>query len=843
MLRIEIAYDPYHMRTRLQINGTDVLKAAKGYEKFQKVLGDEDSQIPLQSWLDPIEFQEWRGLLPEAVGNSMEREVEVHFIGRRVDFEDLKISLEQQREKNLKYPVQLSFPNPQFVYDDLDVMKSVEMAYNWIQSDEFRAILDDKLFHIEEGSSLRNAYNCLAEKYEEALNGEFRIVFAGMYSSGKSTLINAILGKEILPTSDETCTSKVFRIEHDERTSFARMWCTDANNNIVVPENEYDENTLSEAFETMFPRGSDGKLLPSVPAEIETVHIATNMCNLYPRSGAYNKDSIKLVIIDTPGTNSGDGKEQKHLDITKNVIQSGKQEIVIFVTSASQNKVDSIMQFLDIVDQSGNASGAYDQRFLFALNMADTCVFKGKETWESKLKSTQTYYCGGNKQRRIQNPRFFPTSARAALAVRTGDTEDSSIYDSIRSKYFRLDLDTFKISRASGEQAYHFDEYCSTSQKIKDSIQESILEINQSKIKNTEKYAQEILYHSGVVSLEMAIQDYVERYAVPLKIQSLLSLYEIIFHETEQLVRIAEKRFNEVAGAANAAADEKNYIEQEKERQFRRNQSLNDAQEKLDIFLGKMREITDGFKLSSEEKSGDIKQKMYSTICKAKSYAEKNKNETDVILGVKRIIDGASEECQKAASALLEDSNKKVDRLEENVRFFLKDIQNLIDFGDNFSVKHSTAFQRADITSLEQIVHIRRTIRNPELDRGFFLFRPFKRMFLDKTITVDDGIDVNDLDAKLQMLTTDFNKNVDKFIEDRSRCLEDAAKSLSIMLRQLLKEIKQQKEQLDALEDNIKKVSTNYAQQKKLVDEFEKYKLCLKAIRKNTELIDATILK
>lgn len=839
MLRIEIAYDPYHMRTRLQINGTDVLKAAKGYEKFQKVLGDEDSQIPLQSWLDPIEFQEWRGLLPEAVGNSMEREVEVHFIGRRVDFEDLKISLEQQREKNLKYPVQLSFPNPQFVYDDLDVMKSVEMAYNWIQSDEFRAILDDKLFHIEEGSSLRNAYNCLAEKYEEALNGEFRIVFAGMYSSGKSTLINAILGKEILPTSDETCTSKVFRIEHDERTSFARMWCTDANNNIVVPENEYDENTLSEAFETMFPRGLDGKLLPSVPAEIETVHIATNMCNLYPRSGAYNKDSIKLVIIDTPGTNSGDGKEQKHLDITKNVIQSGKQEIVIFVTSASQNKVDSIMQFLDIVDQSGNASGAYDQRFLFALNMADTCEFKKKETWESRLKSTQTYYCGGNKQRRIQNPRFFPTSARAALAVRTGDTKKPS-YTKIRELYYYRDEDTAQFSKAEGEQKYHFDEYCSTSQKIKDSIQESILEINQSKIKNTEKYAQEILYHSGVVSLEMAIQDYVERYAVPLKIQSLLNSYEIIFRETEQLVRIAEKRFNEVTGAANAAADEKNDIEQEKERQFRRNQSLKKARENLDEFNEKLKRIEGNFKTQSREKIRVVKGTMGNAIKDAKICAEKNACKNDVVQEVKHIVEDASKNCQEIVSNLLEENNTEVGELEKSVCVFLEYIKNDIDFGDSFSVKHSTAFHSVNITSLDQIHRIEKQIRNPELDHGFFLFRPFKRLFLEKTITVDAGIDLKKMNEVLTKILLDFEVHTDEVIDVTIKNLEEAMKNLSNKFECLFEEITKQKKQLDNLDADIKEATSNVLEKKNLVDRFERYRLCLNKIRKSTEFIDVT---
>ena len=89
------------------------------------------------------------------------------------------------------------------------------MAYKRICSEEFKQILDDKIFELGEDSQLVKEYNALEKKYQAAREDEFRIVFSGMYTCGKSTLINAILGKDILPTRDGTCTSKVFKISHN----------------------------------------------------------------------------------------------------------------------------------------------------------------------------------------------------------------------------------------------------------------------------------------------------------------------------------------------------------------------------------------------------------------------------------------------------------------------------------------------------------------------------------------------------------------------------------------------------------------------------------------------------
>ena len=278
MIEVKIAYDPYHMKTSLNINDQNVKQTDRGYERISRFVKQD---IPLQSWIDPIPFQNWKGLLWEIIGNSLETKVEFHFRGRKIDFIDLKEAMNSQSKLG-KYSVNVSFPDEkqEFCYDDKNTLERVKVAYNLIQSDEFKKILDDKIFEVGKDSELLSAYKNLPQKYNDALDGEFRIVFSGMYTCGKSTIINAILGKDLLPTRDGTCTSKVFKIQHDPCVSYAKMSCIDKKGNVVIEEQEYDEDTLKDKFNQIFPRAEDDTLLPSVPPNIDTVLISTSMANL-----------------------------------------------------------------------------------------------------------------------------------------------------------------------------------------------------------------------------------------------------------------------------------------------------------------------------------------------------------------------------------------------------------------------------------------------------------------------------------------------------------------------------------------------------------------------------------
>lgn len=251
MMKLRIKYDPYHMKTSISINERDVMNS-----EYDKIRNFVQMDIPLQSWLDPIGYKNWRGLLVEVVGNTGENKVECEFVGRELDFNDLKQSFEEQKKKenNGKTNITVIY-KPEFIYEDKKILEKVDTAYKLIQSDDFKKIIEDKIFDLGQDSQLVKEYNALEEKYKAARDSEFRIVFSGMYTCGKSTIINAILGKEILPTCDGTCTSKIFKISHDPSVQYARMSCIDADGNIVVKEREYTAESLKVAFERMFPRG------------------------------------------------------------------------------------------------------------------------------------------------------------------------------------------------------------------------------------------------------------------------------------------------------------------------------------------------------------------------------------------------------------------------------------------------------------------------------------------------------------------------------------------------------------------------------------------------------------
>lgn len=51
-------------------------------------------------------------------------------------------------------------------------------------------------------------------------NGEFNVAVCGKVKNGKSSLINALIGRDLLPTCNDVATSRVFRISNADHDSF-----------------------------------------------------------------------------------------------------------------------------------------------------------------------------------------------------------------------------------------------------------------------------------------------------------------------------------------------------------------------------------------------------------------------------------------------------------------------------------------------------------------------------------------------------------------------------------------------------------------------------------------------
>ena len=119
----------------------------------------------------------------------------------------------------------------------------------------------------------------------------FPMAVIATMSSGKSTLINALIGKEILPSANAACTALNYSILDDDRDTKEVICVTKKDGNVTV----IDEN-LSE--------------------ELEKINQDPLVTDVFIRShvkGVLNTDKA-LLIIDTPGpNNSADKTHEKRL--------------------------------------------------------------------------------------------------------------------------------------------------------------------------------------------------------------------------------------------------------------------------------------------------------------------------------------------------------------------------------------------------------------------------------------------------------------------------------------------------------------------------------------------------
>jgi small GTP-binding protein len=229
-----------------------------------------------------------------------------------------------------------------------------------------------------------------------ALDEIFLLVVVGEYNSGKSTLINCLLGEELLETGDLPTTREVHLLRHGE-------------------------------IRTTRPADT-GVVLHELPAELL-------------------KD---LCIVDTPGTNSMQRKEQ---ELTQGFIP--RADLVLFVTTLIRPYTASEHDFLRLIRNWG-------KKILFAVNHAD--VARDSD----QIERVRSYVREQAELEIGEEPKVFLISARDALAHGGSDVHGNGINeysalerhlrdtlggrDRVRLK-LRSPLDTLRTVLARQEEA------------------------------------------------------------------------------------------------------------------------------------------------------------------------------------------------------------------------------------------------------------------------------------------------------------------------------------------------------------------------------------------------------
>ncbi len=142
----------------------------------------------------------------------------------------------------------------------------------------------------------------------------------GQFSAGKSSLINNLLGKQILPVHKTETTARITFIKYGEEEQVELVY-TDGTSGFVTIEESLD----------MWQTGKKADLI----TDIESITIS------------FPSDLLKngLIIADTPGTNT---VIDKHIELTENLIASSDRVLYVLgkqITESDKRFVKAIEDF------------------------------------------------------------------------------------------------------------------------------------------------------------------------------------------------------------------------------------------------------------------------------------------------------------------------------------------------------------------------------------------------------------------------------------------------------------------------------------------------------------------
>ncbi len=256
---------------------------------------------------------------------------------------------------------------------------------------------------------------------------EKKIMITANMSAGKSTLLNALAGKKVNKTQNDTCTAKIhyllnkagedgfsYELDHDLELN--------ASTEILMDDNE--KNHSLEIF------------------------VGTRFRSLY-------EINQRICFIDTPGVNSSQNEE--HRKLTDKVISDNNCELLIFLLNGENIGTDDDKRHLEYVHNE------YHGPIVFLVNKLDGFK-KDIDSISSTLKKVE------NDLVRIgfNNPKVYPISAYAGFLAKMTMYGEKLTEDEIDDMNFR--------KRKLSKEEFRYDKYYSIkSQDIDEKNENQVL--------------------------------------------------------------------------------------------------------------------------------------------------------------------------------------------------------------------------------------------------------------------------------------------------------------------------------------------------------------------------------
>jgi len=336
------------------------------------------------------------------------------------------------------------------------------------------------------------------------MNGDFKKIEDRLLSvsimapmkNGKSTLLNAILGQELLPNATQRCTAKISFIEHcDGMEGFEAK--------------RIDENDASSEY---LPCDRDVLTTWNNDADVRHVKIRGSLPGV-------NVDDYRLQFVDTPGPDSAVHKEDR-ITIDRFLSDNSLPMVCYIVDRINSSEEEYLSRLKEHMSRFGKQSR---DRFIFVVSRMDQVQISKGDTKEKNPIKAKVDEIGADLRRLgIANPRIFPVSAMIALKAREYMTLDEFDQEEAES-------DIKKFHRGLKRIESSLLDYTSVSSAIKNKIEAEIAEINKKIEAGEDKRSDDLRLAellSGVPALEMAIEEYVTKYSVPARIYDAATIFD-----------------------------------------------------------------------------------------------------------------------------------------------------------------------------------------------------------------------------------------------------------------------------------------------------------------------------
>ncbi|WP_244116496.1 dynamin family protein [Burkholderia gladioli] len=251
-----------------------------------------------------------------------------------------------------------------------------------------------------------------------AARAGFEILVMATVSAGKSSVINALIGQELLHAANEATTACITRVEHRRDHKSFTGACYRGSGTVLAPRREATPELLRQW---------------NADSRVERIAL-TGRFEGVPRLAS------GLVLYDTPGPNNS--QDDRHAQVARKALRSIPYDALFYVLNAGQLGTTDDRACLDLLRGEARANQPY-----FLLNKIDLLDAEKGEDLATHVGNARRYLAGAGFDDAI----VIPTVADAALYARKA--LNGHALTRVQRGRLRNALDAFEVGKRDVAEA------------------------------------------------------------------------------------------------------------------------------------------------------------------------------------------------------------------------------------------------------------------------------------------------------------------------------------------------------------------------------------------------------